>query len=167
MNALECQKRIIALEHLYAAKRLYVDGNAFSSSLLLAASAEEIFGQLLKNPVDRYKEGGSNSHALEDRVKFARQLSNLLDQEQKDEQQIRRVILHPKNFVKHFSREGALLKEVKQEARGWLLEAIDNLLALDDRLPKDIEHFQEVLRAEETNEVFLLYEKIKGQSHNL
>lgn len=154
-------KKKIALEHLRAAMWLYQEGNAFYSSLHLAAAAEEILGQLIKNSNERIVKD-SDSHALQQRIDIEMELGAIFDGELNSREEVRKRVVRPKNYVKHFSRSEALLTELdsKLEARIWLLQAISNLDELGSREP-DIDGFEILLRTEETDEAFILLERYR------
>lgn len=160
LTELESYKNCIALGHLRIAMRLYKEECENHSVILLAAAAEEIFGQLLKPSSERSKRN-SSSYLIQNRVEAVKELADVIEGKSVDKKELLRQMLSSKNTVKHFSGGDERLSSPKSDAREWLLRAIDCLDDLNSGLDPEIEEFQDSLRYEEGEEVSALIEKIK------
>jgi len=126
----------LALSQLETALRLYFEGSDFASVVTLAATADEIFGNLLKS------EGRESS--LESLKKSVAAIHQKLYGEPIEPSLAADRANRARNSLKHWNPgDPHIVKfDLPEEARDMLFRAIDNYWTLEQKLSPAMERFQ-------------------------
>ncbi len=132
----EYSYKLIGVYQLETALKLYFEGHDYFSVVVLAASAEKIFGQLVKKTC--YK-------ALKE---HAASMLRFLSNEHLDKEEFNSLANEARNRFKHGkkSNEIGYTCDVKSEAEDMLNRAIDNYWASESELSELMTRFQNRLR---------------------